>query len=110
MDQTVSDKVDIYSPLADDPDLRQIVEMFVQEMPGRTTLLLNQLLGGDWQALRSTLHQLKGAAGSYGFDPISHCAAKAESTLRNNASEEDIRAAIEELIELCGHARGGRPA
>jgi len=52
----------IYSTLGDDPDLQDIVEMFVEEMPGRTQTFLNHLASGDWEGLCRVAHQLKGAA------------------------------------------------
>ena len=61
-DETIVHRDPIYSRLADDLDLRDIVEMFVEEMPGRVETLLNQLESADWDGLRRTTHQLKGAA------------------------------------------------
>jgi HPt (histidine-containing phosphotransfer) domain-containing protein len=108
--ESMTDAGEIYSCLGDDPDLEDIVEMFVQELPGRVAVLLSQLNASDWQGLRGTTHQLKGTAGSYGFEPLSRGAARAECALRNGEPEEQIRAAVNDLIDLCGHARCGKPA
>jgi histidine phosphotransfer protein HptB len=110
MDQTIVNQEYVYSRLADDPDLREIVDMFVEEMPGRVATLLDQLHAADWDGLRRTAHQLKGAAGSYGFDVISPCAGKVESAVRDSEPEERIRATVEELVELCNRTRCGLPA
>jgi histidine phosphotransfer protein HptB len=99
----------IYSRLGGDTDLRDIVEMFVNEMPERTTTLLNHLNGGNWDGLRQSAHQLKGAAGSYGFEPISSSAGKVESAVRNGEPEERIRDAVLALVDLCGRVRCGQP-
>ena len=109
MNQATGNPGCIYSRLATDPDLRGIVDLFVEEMPGRVAALLDQLRAADWEGLRRTAHQLKGAAGSYGFDLISPCAGKVESALRDGEPEERIRELVAELADLCTRARGGLP-
>jgi histidine phosphotransfer protein HptB len=110
MGQTSDDRQYIYSHLSSDPDLADIVEMFVQEMPGRAQRLTGQMDAKDWDGLQHTVHQLKGAAGSYGFEPVSRAAAKAESAVRNAEPEEQVRATLEELLDLCGRVRCQEPA
>lgn len=92
-----------------DPDLAKIVEMFVEEMPDRIARLLDLYESADWEELRRTAHQLKGAAGSYGFDPISPCAARLEKAVRGEAPEDQIRHAVDELVDLCRRATSGAP-
>ncbi len=100
----------LYSSLGDDPDLSEIVEMFVDEMPDRVTALQTQLKEADWESLRRTAHQLKGAAGSYGFDIISPCAARLEDAVRESEPEDQIRKAVDELANLCSRATAGIPS
>ena len=100
----------LYSTLGGDPDLRDIVEMFVDEMPDRTAALLQRIDAGDWEGLRRLAHQLKGAAGSYGFEPITHLAARVEDALRESRPKPEIRRLADELIELCDRAQAGPPA
>lgn len=99
----------IYSRLGGDPELGDIVEMFVDEMPERVASLLDQLDKSDWESLRRTAHQLKGAAGSYGFDPVTPCAARVEAAVRDGEPEERIRAVCKELAELCSRLHCGQP-
>jgi histidine phosphotransfer protein HptB len=106
---TVSNQAYVYSRLAGDPDLSEIVDLFVEEMPGRVAALLDQLQAADWHALQRTAHQLKGAAGSYGFDVISPSAGKLEAAVRGGEPEQQIRDLVEELVALCGRARRGLP-
>jgi HPt (histidine-containing phosphotransfer) domain-containing protein len=109
MDQATVDRGYVYSRLAGDPDLREIVDLFVEEMPGRVSSMLEQLLAADWEALRRSAHQLKGAAGSYGFDPISPSAGKVEAAIRDGEPEQRIRETVDELVDLCTRARCGLP-
>jgi len=95
----------ICSRLADDPDLRDIVEMFVEVMPERVSNLTGYLETGDREGLRLAAHQLKGAAGSYGFEPISPCAGRLERAIRDGEPEERIREKVAELVDLCGRIR-----
>jgi histidine phosphotransfer protein HptB len=98
-----------YSRLAGDPDLGELVEMFVQEMPNRIAALLSQLDSSDWDNLRRTTHQMKGAAGSYGFDELSPCAGRVEAAIRDGLGAEEIRARVAELTEMCAGLRAGLP-
>jgi HPt (histidine-containing phosphotransfer) domain-containing protein len=100
----------LYSTLADDPDLGEIVEMFVNEMPDRVENLMAQLESGDWDSLRRTAHQLKGAAGSYGFETISPSAAIVEDAIRNGNPEETVRQAVQSLVDLCQRATASVPS
>ncbi len=93
------------SCFGNDPDLSEIVGMFVEEMPARIDNLLARLQASDWEGLERAVHQLKGAAGSYGFDQLTPSAARAERAVRQHAPEVDIRANVEELVALCRRVR-----
>jgi len=99
----------LFSPLASDPDLSELVEMYVEEMPERIATIQNLLDASDWESLRRFAHQVKGAAGSYGFDPISPVAGTVEDSIREGAPEEAVRRAVEELLDMCARARAGMP-
>ncbi len=99
----------IFSTLGSDPDLGELVELFVDEMPERVHNITNLLAQSDWEEIRRAAHQLKGAAGSYGFDAISPSAAIVENKIRGGHDEEEIRQAIEELCDMCLSARAGVP-
>ena len=95
----------IYSALGEDPDLREIVELFVDEMPDRVSSLLERLDAADWEGVRRLAHQLKGAAGSYGFSQITSSAARVESAIRETEPEEEVCQLVEDLVLLCRRAR-----
>ena len=105
-----SESEPLHSTLGSDPDLGEIVTMFVDEMPGRISAISALLTDGKWDDLRRAAHQLKGSAGSYGFEPISPMAAKVEDAIRSGEPEEAIRAAVDELLDLCDRVRAGAPA
>jgi HPt (histidine-containing phosphotransfer) domain-containing protein len=99
----------LYSNLAGDPTLGPLVDLFVAEMPSQIARLIDRLEGCDWEGLRQAAHQLKGAAGSYGFPAISPAAAQLEDAIRRQLPEETIRQAVDQLVDFCRQARGGTP-
>jgi HPt (histidine-containing phosphotransfer) domain-containing protein len=99
-----------YSTLAKDADLAEIVAMFVDEMPLRLRDLQAQFGCANWDQLARLAHQLKGAAGSYGFDQITAFAASLEKAVRNGEPLSSVHAALEDLADACGRVRAGTPA
>jgi histidine phosphotransfer protein HptB len=99
----------LYSTFGTDPDLCEIVELFVEEMPSRIQTLVEQCNSGDWEGLRRTAHQLKGAAGSYGFEDISPAAARLERFLGGREPEKVIRNTLQQLVDICSRVRAGGP-
>lgn len=100
----------IYSRLGGDPDLAGILDMFVEEMPKRAVAMIEHLGKGNLEGVRQIAHQIKGAAGSYGFETVSPAAGKVESAVSEGEPEEDIRKAVAELADLCNRLRSGRPS
>ncbi len=64
--------------------------------------------GSDIERLRTLAHQLKGAAGSYGFGPISPVAEALEKATEES-SEAEIAQCVEDLVGICQRARAGSP-
>ncbi len=107
MAQTDTLPAALYSSFGDDPDLGELVTMFVDEMPQRVATLLEQCQAADWEALSRTAHQLKGAAGSYGFDQLTPFAARLEASAKASVDVVAIHQAVDDLVELCGRAHAG---
>ena len=53
-----------------DPQMRPLVEGFVERLPKRLRALENAIREADWKLVASLSHQLKGAAGGYGFPSL----------------------------------------
>ena len=81
----------IRSIYENDPDMLEIVREFAAELPARANELEGTLSSGDLKALKTLAHQLKGAGGGYGFDPITETAAGLEHALKEGASEAVIK-------------------
>lgn len=100
----------IYSRFAADPMLGELVDLFVMEMPDRIRALDAHFKNREWKELERVAHQLKGAAGSYGFDAVTSPAAQLEAALRFAEPEQNVLLALDELLGLCGRLRAGVPA
>lgn len=93
------------STFADDPEMRELIELFVQEMPARI-----RALEASWDERRTAdlqrlAHQLKGASAGYGFHPIGAAAARLEEPLKRGEADIDrLREEFRELVELCSRA------
>jgi HPt (histidine-containing phosphotransfer) domain-containing protein len=99
-----------YSVLGGDPDLGEIVQLFVEEMPSRVRDFRVHFASSNWDQLSRLAHQLKGAAGSYGFDQITPFAARLEKSISSGETRSAIGAAMEQLVSACGRVRGGTRA
>ena len=97
----------LYSPYGGDPDLAELVELFVQELPLRIQAAKEAVSGGNWLGLARLAHQLKGAAGSYGFHQLTPHAMHLESVASVGANEALIREALHSLEHICLRCRSG---
>jgi|YNPMSStandDraft_1061717.scaffolds.fasta_scaffold256442_1 HPt (histidine-containing phosphotransfer) domain-containing protein len=99
----------IYSPLARDTGLRELIELFVNCLPQRLAQLRQLAEQQDWEGLRRSAHQLKGAAGSYGFAVISVKAAQLEAAARQATEPSVILQLLAELEDLASRATSEAP-
>lgn len=104
---TINDATPIYSSLAQDPDLEERVVMFADEMSDRIAVLENALTEQDFEKLQQAAHQLKGSAGSYGFEELTPYAAAVEFAVGEEEPEEQIIAVVSELVTACQRVRSG---
>jgi HPt (histidine-containing phosphotransfer) domain-containing protein len=96
-----------------DPDMTELIALFVSELPARMGALSNAVKGRQVADLQRLAHQLKGASAGYGYPTIGEAAAKVERELKANQSdaEQAIEAAqnsLNELVDLCRRASAGR--
>ena len=90
------------STLADDPDMAELVEFFVEEMSDRIDSIQTASQQNDFDQLRTFAHQMKGSATGYGFEPISSTAAELEAMIdatQPTEQTEDLRKQVDALID-----------
>jgi PAS domain S-box-containing protein len=95
----------IVSTYADDPDMVELVEMYIGELPDRVAAIEKALNDQDHDTLAKLSHQLKGSAGGYGFPTITDAAMQVESGALANAEVEALTAQVRELCDMCTRAR-----
>jgi HPt (histidine-containing phosphotransfer) domain-containing protein len=104
------DKHPVYSALGADPDLGDLVDLFVEELPTRMQTALQIAEQSNWSELARFAHQLKGAAGGYGFHQITPYATRLEAAASDGSDDDLIRQTLSQLVELCQLCRTGAPA
>ncbi len=96
----------LISSYADDPDMKEIVVMFVDELPGRVSAIRAAGDSDDRIKLSQLAHMLKGAAGGYGFSSITDAAGRLEDALApNGEGDGDVTTLLAELVALCDRVR-----
>ncbi len=97
----------LVSEFGDDPEMRPLVEQFVTHLPARLEELSLASRSGDRETVARIAHQLKGAAGGYGFKIMTESAARLEAAARGDVPE--ISAPLDDLVALCRRAKAVAP-
>jgi histidine phosphotransfer protein HptB len=105
----------IRSQYADDPDMADLVDLFVGEMPARLTSLRAAWEAGEVEGLTRLTHQLTGACAGYGFPSVGKAARELELRLRaldQGGAEQrlaELSREYETLMDLCNRTCGMQP-
>ncbi|WP_373060709.1 ATP-binding protein [Gemmatimonas sp.] len=98
----------LYSELRDDPDLAELVDAFVAGLPGKVERIEHAFSTGGTIDLARLAHQLKGAAGGYGYPSISNAARLVEQHARARETADgtfdpgvDLSDAVALLLAQC---------
>ena len=89
------------SEFADDPDMADIVVEFVQILELRASALTAALAKNDMETMKRLVHQVKGAAGGYGFPSITEQAKNVEHAMAAAGDGTQLKKAVESLCSLC---------
>jgi len=98
------------STMADDADMKPLIEEYVGGLPTEVGKMFRLLDAGQIEELRRTVHQLKGSGGGYGFARITELATVAELTIKQKGEIDRVRQELDSLIEyvrgICGYDAG----
>lgn len=84
--------------------MRELVQMFVDELPERMAAIQTAVQAGQFETAATLCHQLKGAAGGYGFPTITDAAAEVEAA--SITGEQPVaQAKLDVLKNRCSRAR-----
>ena len=67
--------------LDEEPELRDLVQRFVSELPAMLDKLHDVYRQEEWATLEDLLHDFKGMGGNFGYEVLSELAGKAEFQL-----------------------------
>ena len=100
----------LQSEFAGDPEMAELVEMFVSELPERIQTLNTIWTGKQFDELKRMSHQLKGASAGYGYPVIGTAAGQLEASLKTLSGEPNgealnkIKKQFDDLVTLCRRA------
>src|SRR5262249_51518725 len=94
------------SELADDPDMREIIEQYVSRLPEQIAKMRELLNRSDLENLGRLAHQLKGSGGGYGFPQLTALAAAANRSIREAHPIEPIQREVDALVTYVRQIRG----
>lgn len=93
------------SELAGDPEMKELLEQFVSEMPSRIAELASAWSEERREQLRILAHRLKGSGASYGYPSVGQAAGALESGLKDAERDlESLRSEFDALVDLCSRA------
>ena len=93
------------SKLMSKPGTAKLVERFVAGLPQRIAAIQEAAAKADWNQVKVLAHQLKGAAGGYGFAAVSQSASRIEAAVNANADAAQINPHVTTLAQLCASLR-----
>ena len=105
---TTAQDAPIYSRLAAEPDLPALIELFLADLPRRLANMQRCVVSGNADQLARLAHQLRGTAGSYGFDGLTPLAAALERAARDGDLAK-VQNGLESLANACSLCRPGQP-
>ncbi len=104
----VADEDVLHSDLADDPDMLELIGQFLEQLSARIAVIDANRGVAERSTLASVAHQLKGAAGGYGYMSISEAARTVERFASAGGTQKECDEAINRLLARCKAAiRGG---
>lgn len=98
------------SELASDPDMAELIQMFLSELPERLAAFETAVSAGEVDTLKRLAHQLRGAAAGYGYSSIGTAAGAIEDRIRQLGGQpagsviERVRGELDAMSVLCRRA------
>jgi GGDEF domain-containing protein len=83
-----------------------LLDRFVARLPERVAEMQRLVRAADVENLGRALHQLKGAAGGYGFPELTLAARRAEESIKQCDDLAVVASQVDELVELIRRVEG----
>jgi HPt (histidine-containing phosphotransfer) domain-containing protein len=98
------------SPYQDDPEFRGLLREFVRALPERTAELRAAMGSADLARIIKLAHQLKGAAGLYGYPPLADAVRQLEDAALVGFDASRLRQLLREVERQCRRCECGLAA
>jgi CheY-like chemotaxis protein len=95
----------LFSTLADDGSLVELIGTFVHELGSRMTQLEKAYSDEDLESLAGIARTLRGEGGAHGFQAVTDAAAQVERALAAGKSRVELRQILNELMQICTSVR-----
>ncbi len=99
----------LISSLADDPELVQVLDIFIDMLPEMLDSIGAAWRESNMETLKRHVHELKGAGGSAGFPIVMQHAAHVENIVATGQPDQ-LAQAVDELLGLCEQIMDKRKA
>jgi HPt (histidine-containing phosphotransfer) domain-containing protein len=93
----------LVSDYATEPEMQELITLFVKGLPAQVLALDEAMQRGDAASITRLAHQLKGAAGGYGFPTITDAAGRVECVANDN--REALAEELAKLSALCARTQ-----
>lgn len=97
----------IKSEFASDPDMIELIQAFVSELPDKIRAIQDASDRGDLETLRVLAHQLKGSAGGYGYSCVTEASAVLEASIKAQSELAVMKQQVDDLVSLCRRVDAG---
>ena len=98
--------ISVRSTMQCESSLHELLVKFIARLPQRVANLHDLVRQQNFDELRRAVHQLKGAAGGYGFPQLTDAATRAEQKISPEAGLTEIQAEVEALANLVREIEG----
>jgi CheY-like chemotaxis protein len=95
----------LLSSFAQDRQMLPLIDSFIKELPLRIREIETAYSANDLDALLKACRNLKGEAGSFGFEPISSAASDVENAVHAEKTKAELKKPFSDLVRLCSQAR-----
>jgi len=96
----------LVSTMQEEPSVQKLLTRFIARLPDRVALLQSLMRQQDIESLQTAVHQLRGAAGGYGFPMLTERAGVVEKKIRAGEALDAIQNDIASLVELVRRVEG----
>lgn len=88
------------SPIDESEEMRELLELFVSELPQTLQAITTAYRNQDWMVLQGLIHKLKGVGTSFGFPQITEVAARLHHSIKNQTMAT-VALDMAELDAIC---------